>query len=365
MTNVYWLLVTLVWTATAPLVLVLLTGWRRIRAVTPLALAATLFFGFASLFSTELLIRLLNLGTARSLFLELARLTSVESVPRILFTLASLPMGWLAWSALRRLAVGFEHKRFSEVQLVVDCWWFVVSAVEMATLSTSLGFGAVFGGLAAFTAYRLGVALTRARGGAFPRLPLRGSSSCGCSVTRPEPRRSSTAWRRRGAFTDPCSSSRAWISRCGRPIRRRARLRQRAPGRKVRGDTRGSGRAARTPGPGARSRRPLPRQRGLLPRRHVAADAPSAPRHERQRADGPPQLRPAERRLPLELEQILRRVPTDKVVFVAIGPPTCRCSRSCWARPGRTHRGKGARAAARAARPRAASTATRRASCAC
>lgn len=159
-TNVYWLLVTLVWTASAPLVLVLLTGWRRIRAVTPLALAATLFFGFASLLSTELLIRVLNFGTARSLFLELARLTSVESVPRILFMLASLPVGWLAWSALRRLAVGFEHKRFSEVQLVVDCWWFVVSAVEMATLSTSLGFGAVWGGLAAFTGYRLGVALT-------------------------------------------------------------------------------------------------------------------------------------------------------------------------------------------------------------
>jgi hypothetical protein len=159
-TNVYWLLVGLLGTAAAPLALLLVTGWRRVRAVTPLALAVTLFFGFGSLLSTELLIRVLNVGTVRSLVLDLTALTSADFVPHILFMLVSLPVGWLAWSSLRRLAAGFERKRFSDVQLVVDCWWFVVSAVEMATLSTSLGFGAVWGGLAAFGAYRLGAGLT-------------------------------------------------------------------------------------------------------------------------------------------------------------------------------------------------------------
>jgi len=158
-TNVYWLVLGLLWSASVPLVLLLATGWRRVRAVTPLALAVTLFFGFASLLSAEALVRVLNFGTARSLFLELARVTSVDSAPRILFMLVCLPVGWLAWSALRRLAAGYERKRFSDVQLVVDCWWFVVSAAEASTLASSLGFGAVWGGLAAFAGYRLGVAV--------------------------------------------------------------------------------------------------------------------------------------------------------------------------------------------------------------
>jgi hypothetical protein len=160
LTNVYWLLVGLLWSAAPPLVLLLITAGRRVRAVTPLALAATLLFGFGSLLSTEGMIRIFNLGPARSLILDLAALTSAGSVRHIVFMVLSLPVGWLAWRCVRGLASGFERKRFSDTQLAVDYFWFVVSAVEMTTLSTSLGLGAVGGGLAAFGAYRLGVALT-------------------------------------------------------------------------------------------------------------------------------------------------------------------------------------------------------------
>lgn len=160
LTNVYWMLVGLLWTAAPTLVLLMVTGWRRVRAVTPLALAATLFFGFGSLLSAEALIRAFNVGTFQSVLLELAVLTSALFVRYLPFMLLSLPVGWLAWRCLRGLATGFERKAFSDVQLVVDCWWFVVSAVEMTTLSTSLGLGAIGGALGAFAAYRLGVALT-------------------------------------------------------------------------------------------------------------------------------------------------------------------------------------------------------------
>ncbi len=46
-TNVYWLLLGLAWAVWAPLALIAVSGWRRIRAVMPLALAGTLAFGFA------------------------------------------------------------------------------------------------------------------------------------------------------------------------------------------------------------------------------------------------------------------------------------------------------------------------------
>ena len=47
LTNVFWALLSLGWTASVPLALVAITGWRRVRAVMPLALAGTLLFGLA------------------------------------------------------------------------------------------------------------------------------------------------------------------------------------------------------------------------------------------------------------------------------------------------------------------------------
>src|SRR5262249_28095006 len=52
----------------------------------------------------------------------------------------------------------FQKKRFSDVQLVVDCWWAVVAAeVTATTLSITHGFWGIAGGVAAFLAYRLPV----------------------------------------------------------------------------------------------------------------------------------------------------------------------------------------------------------------
>ena len=55
-TNVYWMVLSLAWSVWLPLILILLSGWRRIRAVMPLALAGTLAFGFALMLFREFLI---------------------------------------------------------------------------------------------------------------------------------------------------------------------------------------------------------------------------------------------------------------------------------------------------------------------
>jgi hypothetical protein len=159
-TNVFWMLAGVLLIAWLPLVLLLVTGWRRVRAVMPLALATTLLFGFALMASTEAFIRALDVAAFRDALLQLAVVTSAESARYAPFMLMSLPIGWLAWIVLRRLARGFERKRFSDVQLIVDCWWIVVTAEQTATsLATTYGGGGVLGGAAAFAAYRIAVAL--------------------------------------------------------------------------------------------------------------------------------------------------------------------------------------------------------------
>jgi hypothetical protein len=154
LTNVFWAMLSLGWLASVPLALVALTGWRRVRAVMPLALAATVLFGFGSLLFRELFIRLFDVEAIRSLILSGAVNSSASTVQYGLFMLVSLPVGWIAWRLLIGLASAFDRKRFSDVQLVIDCWWAVVAAQETAmTLAAGYGLASLAGGLGAFAAY--------------------------------------------------------------------------------------------------------------------------------------------------------------------------------------------------------------------
>ncbi|MGE5813824.1 MAG: hypothetical protein ACM36C_05000 [Acidobacteriota bacterium] len=165
LTNAYWVIAGMAVTAWAPLVVLLLMGWRRTRAVLPLALAATLVFGFGSLAFRDVMIRAFNLPAFRSGFLALAALTGTQFVYYGLFMIVSLPVGWIAWRLLRWLAGAFERKRFSDVQLLIDCWWMVVAADMVATtLVLEYGLAGVGIGIAAFVVYRAAVAVVlRAR----------------------------------------------------------------------------------------------------------------------------------------------------------------------------------------------------------
>ncbi len=157
--NTYWLLLLLWYTAAAPLALLLITGWRRIRAVAPLVLSVTFLFGFGVVLFRSLMLEVFDVAAARRVLLDWSARTSEGVIYYALFMLLILPIGGLAWWLLRGLAAAFEWKRFSDVQLMVDCWWLIVSAEEMATLSASMGLGAIPVGLAAFVAYRLVVTI--------------------------------------------------------------------------------------------------------------------------------------------------------------------------------------------------------------
>jgi hypothetical protein len=43
-----------------------------------------------------------------------------------LFILIALPVGWLAWLRLRKLARDYEAKRFSDAQLLARSWWLIL-----------------------------------------------------------------------------------------------------------------------------------------------------------------------------------------------------------------------------------------------
>ena len=164
-TNTYWLLLLLGYTAAAPLVLLLVTGWRRIRAVAPLVLSVTFLFGFAVVLFQTLMLHVFDVAAARRVILDWSARTSEGVIYYALFMLLILPIGGLAWWLLRALAAAFEWKRFSDVQLMVDCWWLIVSAEETAVLSSEMGLWAIPVGVAAFVAYRLTVTLgLRGRG---------------------------------------------------------------------------------------------------------------------------------------------------------------------------------------------------------
>ena len=122
-----------------------------------MVLAATLLFG-AGLFGFRLaLVRALNLESFQSAIIAVGTFSSVVFAQYALFMLASLPVGWLAWLALRRLAARFEQKRFSDLQLIVDCWWVIVAAEMVTTLWNHHGTMALAGVIVAFGGYKAGV----------------------------------------------------------------------------------------------------------------------------------------------------------------------------------------------------------------
>src|SRR4029453_2815277 len=69
------------------------------------------------------------------------------------FMLASLPVAYACWLALRALARGYEAKAFSDTQLVVDSWWLIAAFSTSVTLATTRQWGGLLG-LLAFVAHR-------------------------------------------------------------------------------------------------------------------------------------------------------------------------------------------------------------------
>jgi len=110
-----------------PLALLLASGARRVRGVAPIVLAALLVFGLAPLFGLRLTMWLTGTHGGAQWVLAGPGLDTG-------FVLLALPIGWLAWWRLRRVAQAYEAKRFSDAQLLLRTWWLLVVAVEAVDL---------------------------------------------------------------------------------------------------------------------------------------------------------------------------------------------------------------------------------------
>jgi hypothetical protein len=90
----------------------------RLRGVVPITFAALLVFGLAPFAGSRLTAALesTEFGTPWAMTLGLYGV----------FILIALPVGWLAWLRLRKLARDYEAKHFSDAQLLARSWWLIL-----------------------------------------------------------------------------------------------------------------------------------------------------------------------------------------------------------------------------------------------
>lgn len=90
----------------------------RLRGVVPITFAALLFFGVGPLLGARLTTALAATEFGTPLVFGLGLHGA--------FLLIALPVGWLAWLRLRRIAASYEAKRFSDAQLLARMWWLML-----------------------------------------------------------------------------------------------------------------------------------------------------------------------------------------------------------------------------------------------
>jgi len=125
--------------------LILIASHRRIRGVSPLALAALLVFTFSSFVVLEIFVTLVDIGGLRKLLLTVG--------PNWWFMLATVPVGYICWRLLALLNARYRHKSFSDVQLVADSFWLIVAFVLSAEFAGQFGWKGI-AGLGGFVVYR-------------------------------------------------------------------------------------------------------------------------------------------------------------------------------------------------------------------
>jgi hypothetical protein len=115
LTNARFFLEFLVRESWLPYLIILVTGNRRLRPVSPVVLAGLLVFSFGSLFARELYIAAVQADPTASWFLFAGATTY-----SFWYFIAAVPIGYVCWVGIQRLAAWYERKRFSDVQLLVD-----------------------------------------------------------------------------------------------------------------------------------------------------------------------------------------------------------------------------------------------------
>ncbi|MBT9520736.1 MAG: hypothetical protein IV101_07545 [Dechloromonas sp.] len=96
-----------------------LMSWpSRLRGVVPITFAAVLVFAAAP-FAGSRLTAVLAASEVGTPWVYTLGLNGV-------FMLIALPVGWLAWLRLGKLAADYEAKRFSDAQLLARTWWLML-----------------------------------------------------------------------------------------------------------------------------------------------------------------------------------------------------------------------------------------------
>jgi hypothetical protein len=145
MANLQSFLLLLALEASVPAVIILIASNRRIRGVSPLALAALLVFTFSSVAVRETFVTLLDVEGLRRPLLAIGL--------NWWFLVATVPVGYLCWRLLKLLNAGYRRKSFSDVQLVVDSFWVIVAFVFSAQYASDFGWKGI-AGLSGFVVYR-------------------------------------------------------------------------------------------------------------------------------------------------------------------------------------------------------------------
>jgi hypothetical protein len=132
-----------------PYTIILLTGNRRLRPVSPLVLAGLLTFSFGTLFTRDAYVAAVqaNPGAPWLLF-------PGSNSYSLWYFIAALPIGYACWLGIRAVARGYDRKHFSDIQLLVDSWWVIVAFQFSTDLANDFGWGGVVG-LLAFVGYRV------------------------------------------------------------------------------------------------------------------------------------------------------------------------------------------------------------------
>ncbi len=131
-----------------PSLIILTTGNRRLRPVSPLVLAGLLVFSFGSLFARDLYIAAVQ-ANPKALWL----LWGGSHSYTLWYLVAAVPIGYGCWLGIQRLASWYERKRFSDVQLLADSWWLIVAFQFSSEVASDFGWGGL-AGLLAFVGYR-------------------------------------------------------------------------------------------------------------------------------------------------------------------------------------------------------------------
>ena len=180
--------------AWAPFLIILVTGSRRLRSVTPIVLAGLLVFSFSNLLLTDLFVFSLEFATVR----DKLPLIGAQATLIVWFMLAAVPVGYLCWTGIRLLNHAYERRAFSDIQLVIDSWWLIAVSFAITLLAGDWGWGSL-AALLAFAVYRGTVAVGLLLC-AWARRRSAGAGCCCCGYSASNGARSacSTSWRNPG-----------------------------------------------------------------------------------------------------------------------------------------------------------------------